>query len=81
MVSQLYLARQDSVGSRGVMSACSFKKLVLLLDKKLGLDEKLEVLGHLQSCTICRDAIYQISRDRDEALFIRRPYNVDKNVA
>ena len=63
------------------MSACSFKKLVLLLDKKLDLDEKLEVLDHLQSCTICRDAIYQISHDRDEALFIRRPYNVDKNVA
>ena len=77
----MYLARQDSMKSRGVMSACSFKKLVLLLDKKLDLDEKLEVLGHLQSCNICRDAVYQISRDRDEALFVRRPYNVDKNVA
>ncbi len=81
MVSQLYLARQDSMKPRGFMGACSFKKLVLLLDKKLDLDEKLEVLGHLQSCTICRDAVYQISRDRDEALFIHRPYNVDKNVA
>ena len=77
----MYLARQDSMKSRGVMSACSFKKLVLLLDKKLDLDERLEVLDHLQSCTICRDAIYQISHDRDEALFIHRPYNVDKNVA
>jgi predicted anti-sigma-YlaC factor YlaD len=63
------------------MSACSFKKLVLLLDKKLDLDEKLDVLDHLASCTICRDAIYQISRDRDEAFFIHRPYNVDKVVA
>ena len=63
------------------MSACSFKKLVMLLDKKLNLDERLEVLGHLDSCKICRDAVYQISRDRDEAYFIRRPYNVDKNVA
>jgi hypothetical protein len=63
------------------MSACSFKKLVLLLDKKLDLDEKLEVLDHLESCKICRDAVYQISRDRDEGLFIHRPYNVDKNVA
>jgi hypothetical protein len=77
----MYLARQDSMKSRGAMSACSFKKLVLLLDKKLDLDEKLEVLGHLQSCNICRDAVYQISRDRDEALFVHRPYNVDKNVA
>ncbi len=63
------------------MSACSFKKLLLLLDKKLGLDEKLEVLSHLDSCRICRDAVYQISRDRDEAYFIHRPYNVDKHVA
>ncbi len=63
------------------MTACSFKKLVLLLDKKLGLDDKLEVLDHLDTCKICRDAVYQISRDRDEALFIRRPYNVEKNVA
>ena len=63
------------------MTACSFKKLVQLLDKQLTLDEKLEVLDHLQSCTICRDAVYQISRDRDEAFFVRRPYNVEKNVA
>ena len=63
------------------MDTCSFQKLVLLLDKKLGLDEKLEVLTHLESCTICRDTVYQIARDRDEALFIRRPYNIIRNVA
>jgi anti-sigma factor RsiW len=63
------------------MTACSFKKLVRLLDKQLTLDEKLEVLDHLESCRICRDAVYQISRDRDEAFFIHRPYNVEKNVA
>jgi hypothetical protein len=66
---------------RGVMSACSFKKLVQLLDKQLELDDKLEVLSHLQSCGICRDAVYQISRDRDEKLFVHRPYNVEKHVA
>ena len=63
------------------MNACSFKKLVQLLDKQLSLDEKLEVLSHLDDCAICRDAIYQISRDRDEAFFIHRPYNVEKHVA
>jgi predicted anti-sigma-YlaC factor YlaD len=63
------------------MNACSFKKLVQLLDKQLGLDEKLEVLNHLDQCPICRDAIYQISRDRDDAYFIRRPYKFEKNVA
>ena len=63
------------------MNACSFKKLVRLLDKKLNLDETLEVLEHLDTCKICRDAVYQISRDRDENYFVHRPYSVDKNVA
>jgi anti-sigma factor RsiW len=66
---------------RGVMTACSFKKLLQLLDNQLNLDEKLEVLDHLDSCRICRDAVYQISRDRDEAFFIYRPYNVEKHIA
>jgi anti-sigma factor RsiW len=63
------------------MSACSFKKLVQLLDKQLDLNEKLEVLTHLESCNICREAVYQISRDRDEAYFIYRPYKIEQNVA
>jgi len=74
-------ACQDSKYLRGDMSACSFQKLVQLLDKKLDLDERLEVLEHLNSCQICRDAVYQISRDRDDSFFIRRPYNVEKNIA
>ena len=63
------------------MDACSFKKLVQLLDKQLSLDDKLEVLDHLNSCKICRDTVYQISRDRDESLFVHRRYNVGKHVA
>jgi hypothetical protein len=63
------------------MNTCSFKKLVQLLDKQLNLDDKLEVLSHLDTCAICRDAVYQISRDRDEAFFVKRPYNIDKIVA
>ena len=76
---RLFLTRTILVGV--VMNVCSFKKLVKLLDRQLNLDEKLEVLDHLESCPICRDAVYQISRDRDEALFVRRPFNVEKNVA
>jgi hypothetical protein len=44
---------------RGDMGACSFQKLVQLLDKQLELDEKLEVLEHLHSCRICLDAVYR----------------------
>jgi len=63
------------------MTACSFIKLVQLLDKQLNLDERLDVLDHLDSCRVCRDAVYHISHDRDEAFFIHRPYNVEKHVA
>ncbi len=63
------------------MTACSFEKLVLYLDKQLNLDDQLEVLQHVDECETCRDAIYQISRDRDGDLFIVRPYKIDGIVA
>jgi len=63
------------------MNTCSFQKLVRLLDKQLKLDEKLEVLTHLESCNICGDTVYQLARDRDEKLFIRRPLHIKQSVA
>jgi len=53
------------------MSTCSFQKLVQLLDDELGIDDRLEVLDHVGTCGICRDAVYQIARDRDEKLFVK----------
>ena len=44
------------------MTACSFKKLVQLLDKQLDIDEKLEVLDHLDKCQICR--VYKVEEDK-----------------
>jgi anti-sigma factor RsiW len=63
------------------MSACNFEKLVAFLDKQLDLDEKLEILEHLDHCDICRDAVFHISRDRDRDLFIYRPYKPEKVLA
>ncbi len=63
------------------MNGCNFSKLVKLLDKKLNLDDRLEVLDHVQHCAICREAIYNISRDRDGEYFIYRPYKEGKTVA
>ena len=60
------------------MDACSFKKLVQLLDKQLDLDGRLDVFDHLDHCENCRDAIYHIMRDRDAAYFVARPYKFDK---
>jgi len=55
---------------KDTMILCSFSRLFQLLDKLLGVDEQLEIYDHLDQCEICRDTIYQLSRDRDEALFI-----------
>jgi predicted anti-sigma-YlaC factor YlaD len=54
----------------GVMSACSFRRLLQFINKQLDLDGELKVYDHLDRCDICRDAVYQLSRDRDEAFFI-----------
>jgi len=60
----------------GVMSACSFRRLLQLVNKQLDLDGQLRVYDHLDRCDICRDAVYQLACDRDEALFIYRPPRV-----
>ena len=54
----------------GAMSACSFRRLLQFINKQLDLDGELKVYDHLDRCDICRDAVYQLSRDRDEAFFI-----------
>ena len=53
---------------------CDVEKLVLYLDKQLGLDEKLMVLNHLDECGNCLEIIYQLSRNRDAGLFVFKPY-------
>jgi len=58
------------------MSACSFSRLLQLLNKQLDLDGQLEVYDHLDRCDICRDAVYQLARDQDEAFFIYRAQRV-----
>ena len=54
------------------MIACSFDRLLPFVNKQMDLDGQLEVYAHLDRCDICRDAVYQLSRDRDEASFIHR---------
>jgi hypothetical protein len=63
------------------MKNCNFEMLVRYLDKQLDLEDKLEVLEHLDPCEICRDAMFHISRDRDASLFYHRPYKTEKVLA
>ena len=58
------------------MSACSFNRLLQFINKQLDLDGQLEVYDHLDRCDLCRDAVYQLSRDRDEAYFIYLEHRV-----
>jgi hypothetical protein len=62
---------------------CNFDELVRYLDqnKKMTVDERLAVLGHIDECEICRDVIYQLCRDRDARLFEYRPYRDSISVA
>ncbi len=51
------------------MSACNFECLLQFVNNQLDLDRQLEVYNHLDRCDICRDTVYQISRDLDKFLF------------
>jgi hypothetical protein len=45
------------------MSACNFEYLLQFVNKQLDPDKQLEVYDHLDRCNICREAVYQLSRD------------------
>ena len=60
------------------MRGCDFEKLIQLLDKELDLNGRLEILVHLDECDNCREAVYQIARDRDRDLFIPPVHNRGK---
>jgi hypothetical protein len=58
------------------MSACSFDRLLQFVNKQLDLDGQLEIYDHLDQCDICRDAVCELLRDRDEALSTYRAHRV-----
>lgn len=62
---------------------CSFERLVKLLDGELDLDSRLSVYDHIDRCSICREAVFLISRDRDcnRRLLLSRPYRIKEESA
>lgn len=63
------------------MIRCRVEMLVRLLAGKLNLNSRLSVLDHLDQCKLCREVYFNMSRDRDGSLFVRRPYNVERAAA
>ncbi len=63
------------------MTLCNIESLKLFLDHRLNLDDKLEVLDHLDYCQTCREAIYHLSRQRDVSFFVYKPYLEEGEVA
>ncbi len=54
------------------MNGCCFERLYLLLHRKLDVETQLEVFEHLDRCEICRETVYQMTRDQDEASHLLR---------
>ena len=51
----------------------SYDTLARLLVKKqkgMNINAVLRVFGHLDNCSICREAIYHLSREKDSTLYI-----------
>lgn len=57
------------------MNQCNHDKLVQLIEKRLNLDDSLDILEHIHTCGQCQEAVYQISRTNDAAYFIYPPDN------
>ncbi len=63
------------------MKKCRPENLAKLMADQLDIDGKLEALEHLDECEKCREAFFQLSRARDAAFFIHRPYDIEKAAA
>jgi hypothetical protein len=64
----------------GLMSACNFNRLVQFVNKRLDLDGQQEIYCHLDRCEICRDAVYELSRERNKTLRLHRAYGMTPSV-
>lgn len=43
---------------------CDFGRLIEYLERRLGTDDELEVLEHLEGCEVCFDTICELVRER-----------------
>ncbi len=62
------------------MNDCSFERLLRLVEKRLGTEAQLKLFDHLDRCEICRESVYHIVRDRDEALQVLLPLDPARGI-
>lgn len=57
------------------MNGCSRRKLIAFAEGRMDLDEKLDVLYHLDRCQKCWDDLYLIRKSKNGQLYSRRTRN------
>ncbi len=54
---------------------CNYNRLVKFLEKKLDIDQRLEILSHLETCGNCFDELYKLRRMKDNKHFIYKSFD------
>lgn len=54
---------------------CNYNRLVKFLEKKLDIDQRLEILSHLETCSDCFDELYKLRRMKDSKHFIYKAFD------
>ena len=67
--------RKKTFRSRASMNGCSRRKLIAFAEGRMDLDEKLDVLYHLDRCQKCWDDLYLIRKSKNGQLYSRRTRN------
>lgn len=60
---------------------CNYNKLAKFIEGHLDLNDKLEILFHLENCTACFDEVYKLRKMQDEKYFVKKKFNLEKMVS
>ncbi|MBI4454673.1 MAG: hypothetical protein HY644_02105 [Acidobacteria bacterium] len=66
------LDKKKTFRSRSTLNGCSRRKLIAFAEGRMDLDEKLDVLYHLDRCQKCWDDLYLIRKSKNGRLYSRK---------
>ncbi|MBI2821829.1 MAG: hypothetical protein HYX74_06350 [Acidobacteria bacterium] len=64
--------RKRPFRSRAALNGCSRRKLIAFAEGRMELDEKLDILYHLDRCQKCWDDLYLIRKSKNGRLYSRK---------